>query len=234
MIGGGARVGMGACGGADPAGVVIRNARYLGCLLWSFGYNDHRYNGIALDTTAESVFGKSKAAAAASGVASIGSGSGSSITGAGGGAGGGGGGGRGVALPGGGGIIAGGAPVAAGGAAMNVPVAGGGGPGGSEDSVDSSDDDTSWSRRGVGGAGGGGGPDDDDDADSNRHGDGLLDTKTRAVALQLVIMGACSPRRKSRFRCTCAGFIQTCSSSPPHLHFRIMMFNLSKKYSFRY
>ena len=81
---------------------------------------------------------------------------------------------------------------------MTVPGAGGGGPGRSEDSADSSDDDTSGSRRGVGGAGGGGGPD-DDDADSNRHGGGLLDTKARAVAFQLVIMRHFRPRASLDF-----------------------------------
>ena len=64
---------MGTCGGADPAGVTIRLAVYLGRLFFSCGYNVHRYSGIDLASTTGSVFGKSKAAAAASGVTETGS-----------------------------------------------------------------------------------------------------------------------------------------------------------------
>ena len=64
---------MGACGGADPAGVVIRLAVNLARLLCPFGYNVHRYSGIALATTTGSVSGNSKASATASGVAATGS-----------------------------------------------------------------------------------------------------------------------------------------------------------------
>ena len=64
---------MGACGGADPAGVVIRREVNFARLLCPCGYNVHRYSGIALATTNGSVSGKSAAAAASSGVAATGS-----------------------------------------------------------------------------------------------------------------------------------------------------------------
>ena len=169
---------MGACGGADPTGVVIRTARYLGCLLWHFGYADHRHSGIDLDATTERCFGKSKVVSAASGVASVASGSGSSITGGGGPCGGGGGmcagsriaAGGGGPLGGGGvdgGVITGGAPVAAGIAAKIVPAGNGGGHGGSAGSVSSSDNDTAVSPPCVDTSSIHGGCPDDDDADPN-------------------------------------------------------------------
>ena len=64
---------MAACGGADPADLVIRLALTFAALLCPCGYNVHRNSGIALATIDGSVSGKSAAAAASSGVASTGS-----------------------------------------------------------------------------------------------------------------------------------------------------------------
>jgi len=47
MITGGRRVGMGACGGAAPAGGSRRVYTYLGFLSVPGGYNVHSYRGIA-------------------------------------------------------------------------------------------------------------------------------------------------------------------------------------------
>ena len=66
MSGGGARSGMGTCGGADPTGVTIRLAVNLGRLSFPCGYNVHRNSGIDLARISGSVFGKSKAVAATS------------------------------------------------------------------------------------------------------------------------------------------------------------------------
>ena len=145
---------MGACGGADPAGVTIRLAVNFGRLSFPCSYNVHRNSGIALVSIFEIVL-KYKAVAASSGVAEYGSSISRGRGFAGGGAFAGGDGAFAFAAGAGAGMTAGGAALAIGAATMIVPVAGRGTSASYEGGAsDTSSSATSWVRADAAGGGG--------------------------------------------------------------------------------